>query len=42
MLYFQGPVEVAVVFLKDSPENKTQDVRHKNKLRLSFKDFLKK
>nr|XP_022315801.1 dedicator of cytokinesis protein 7-like isoform X2 [Crassostrea virginica] len=38
----QGPVEVAVVFLKDSPENKTQDVRHKNKLRLSFKDFLKK
>ncbi|XP_056020103.1 dedicator of cytokinesis protein 7-like isoform X2 [Ostrea edulis] len=38
----QGPVEVAVVFLKDSPENKTQDVRHRNKLRLSFKDFLKK
>ncbi|XP_065923700.1 dedicator of cytokinesis protein 7 isoform X2 [Magallana gigas] len=38
----QGPVEVAVVFLKDSPENKSQDVRHRNKLRLSFKDFLKK
>ncbi|XP_061192678.1 dedicator of cytokinesis protein 7-like isoform X2 [Saccostrea echinata] len=38
----QGPVEVAVVFLKDSPENKAQDVRHRNKLRLSFKDFLKK
>lgn len=35
-------MEVAVVFLKDSPENKSQDVRHRNKLRLSFKDFLKK
>lgn len=42
LIFVQGPVEVAVVFLKDSPENKSQDVRHRNKLRLSFKDFLKK
>ncbi|XP_052274365.1 dedicator of cytokinesis protein 7-like isoform X2 [Dreissena polymorpha] len=38
----QGPFEVANVFLKDVAEGKAVGMKHHNKLRLSFKDFLKK
>ncbi|KAK3089282.1 hypothetical protein FSP39_002319 [Pinctada imbricata] len=38
----QGPVEVALVFLKESTDSKPADPKHRNKLRLCFKDFLKK
>ncbi|XP_060603802.1 dedicator of cytokinesis protein 7-like isoform X2 [Ruditapes philippinarum] len=38
----QGPVEVANVFLKEVAEGKQVGMKHHNKLRLCFKDFLKK
>ncbi|XP_052775389.1 dedicator of cytokinesis protein 7-like isoform X2 [Mya arenaria] len=38
----QGPVEVANVFLKDVAAGKQLGMKHHNKLRLCFKDFLKK
>ncbi|XP_041359192.1 dedicator of cytokinesis protein 7-like isoform X2 [Gigantopelta aegis] len=38
----QGPLEVALVFLADVAEGKQLPSRHHNKLRLCFKDFLKK
>ncbi|KAL3867584.1 hypothetical protein ACJMK2_040468 [Sinanodonta woodiana] len=38
----QGPVEVALVFLKGVSEGKELPSRHHNKLRLCFKDFMKK
>ncbi|KAL5022031.1 hypothetical protein ScPMuIL_001186 [Solemya velum] len=37
-----GPVEVAIVFLKDVFEGHQQPTKYHNKLRLCFKDFLKK
>ncbi|CAG2247018.1 DOCK6_7_8 [Mytilus edulis] len=38
----QGPVEVAIVFLKEVIQKPDQITKHHNKLRLCFKDFLKK
>lgn len=38
----QGPLEVALVFLSEVAEGKQVPTRHHNKLRLCFKDFLKK
>ncbi|XP_069126839.1 dedicator of cytokinesis protein 7-like isoform X2 [Argopecten irradians] len=38
----QGPAEVALVFLKPVMEGNAVATKHHNKLRLSFKDFLKK
>ncbi|XP_052102074.1 dedicator of cytokinesis protein 7-like [Mytilus californianus] len=38
----QGPVEVAIVFLKEVIQKPDQVTKHHNKLRLCFKDFLKK
>ena len=38
----QGPVEVATVFLTELVEGQVTPTRHHNKLRLCFKDFLKK
>lgn len=38
----QGPVEVATVFLNDVVEGRITPTRHHNKLRLCFKNFLKK
>ncbi|XP_070194616.1 dedicator of cytokinesis protein 7-like isoform X3 [Littorina saxatilis] len=38
----QGPLEVALVFLAEGSEGKQVPTRHHNKLRVCFKDFLKK
>ncbi|PVD22808.1 hypothetical protein C0Q70_16064 [Pomacea canaliculata] len=38
----QGPLEVALVFLAEVSEGKQVPGRHHNKLRLCFKDFIKK
>ena len=38
----KGPLEIALVFLRDVAEGKQPAARHHNKLRLCFKDFLKK
>lgn len=38
----QGPVEVAIVFLKELIDKPEKATKHHNKLRLCFKDFLKK
>jgi hypothetical protein len=38
----QGPVEVATVFLSELAEGRVSANRHHNKLRLSFKDFLRR
>ena len=35
-------MEIAIVFLKDVVEGKQVGMKHHNKLRLCFKDFLKK
>lgn len=40
-LVFQGPLEVAQVFLAEIPED-PKLYRHHNKLRLCFKDFTKR
>uniref|UniRef100_A0A8C4NMK2 DOCKER Lobe C domain-containing protein n=1 Tax=Eptatretus burgeri TaxID=7764 RepID=A0A8C4NMK2_EPTBU len=40
-LHFQGPLEVAQVFLSDIPDD-PKLFRHHNKLRLCFKDFIKR
>lgn len=42
LLSLQGPVEVAIVFLKEVIQKPDQITKHHNKLRLCFKDFLKK
>ncbi|CAH1775987.1 unnamed protein product, partial [Owenia fusiformis] len=38
----QGPVEVAMVFLTEVVEGRVPPSKHHNKLRICFKDFLKK
>ncbi|KAI0241313.1 Dedicator of cytokinesis protein 7 [Lamellibrachia satsuma] len=38
----QGPVEIAMVFLAPLADGKNTPSKHHNKLRISFKDFLKK
>ena len=38
----QGPMEVANVFLKDIFDGAKTPTKHQNKLRLCFKDFVKK
>ncbi|CAE1287284.1 DOCK6_7_8 [Acanthosepion pharaonis] len=38
----QGPVEVALVFLQEVAEGKQVPSKHHNKLRLCFKEFLKR
>ena len=40
--YAQGPVEIAMVFLAPLADGKSAPTKHHNKLRISFKDFLKK
>lgn len=42
LFMFQGPVEVATVFLTEIVEGRAAPTRHHNKLRLCFKDFIKK
>ena len=42
MLLRQGPVEIAMVFLAPLADGKSAPTKHHNKLRISFKDFLKK
>lgn len=38
----QGPLEIAMVFLSDVCDGKKVATKHHNRLRLCFKDFLKK
>ncbi|XP_074640781.1 dedicator of cytokinesis protein 7-like [Tubulanus polymorphus] len=38
----QGPIEVAQIFLSDMAEGRVAPTKHHNKLRLSFKDFLRR
>ena len=38
----KGPLEIAIVFLKPVVHEKETPTKQHNKLRISFKDFLKK